>query len=248
METSLHRQLKMHMAASADQTEIAVGDFRIDAIGALGELIEIQHASLGAIRSKISKLLSLSPTPIRVVKPIVRNKWIVMHSEPGGEVIRRRLSPKKGARLDIFFDLVHFTEVFPARRLSLEVVVLDIEEHRIPRKKTWHRGKDYHMLDQTVLEIVSTTKLTNAKDLWRQIDSKALPNQFDTAQLALAIQRPRWFAQKVAYCLRKTGTIKHIGKRGNSQLYRSRYKHGILVESPALMPMDRNNRRLVRVA
>ena len=42
METSLHRQLKLHYAVCAEQTEVVVEGYRIDAISPSGELIEIR--------------------------------------------------------------------------------------------------------------------------------------------------------------------------------------------------------------
>ncbi len=42
----------------------------------------------------------------------------------------KRLSPKRGTILDLFDDLVHFMRVFPHKRLTLEVPLVDIEEWR----------------------------------------------------------------------------------------------------------------------
>ena len=68
METTLHRELKLHYAADPSQTEVRLGRFRIDAI-ADGELIEVQHGSLAAIRDKVRRLSA--DHALRVVKPIV---------------------------------------------------------------------------------------------------------------------------------------------------------------------------------
>ena len=46
-----------------------------------------------------------------------------------------------------------------------------------------------------------------------------LPAQFDTADLATALDQPRDVAQKVAYCLRHMNAIKETGKKGNTILY-----------------------------
>ena len=51
MESSLHQQLKEHYADTG-KTEVRLGDYRIDAIRD-GELIEIQCASLSAIRKSV---------------------------------------------------------------------------------------------------------------------------------------------------------------------------------------------------
>ncbi|MEM9367710.1 MAG: hypothetical protein AAGD07_17095 [Planctomycetota bacterium] len=55
-ETTLHRDLKRHYAPSDAFTEVALGAYRIDVVRG-EELIEIQCASLSAIRQKIRVLL-----------------------------------------------------------------------------------------------------------------------------------------------------------------------------------------------
>lgn len=52
METSLHRQLKALYCAEASRQEVRVDGFRIDAVDR-GRLIEIQQASLAALRHKV---------------------------------------------------------------------------------------------------------------------------------------------------------------------------------------------------
>ena len=68
-------------------------------------------------------------------------------------------------------------------------------------------------------------ELKNSRDLLALLPVNDLPQPFDTAHLAAAMGRPRWFAQKVGYCLRQTGIARLAGKRGNSQLYRLSARH-----------------------
>jgi len=54
--------------------------------------------------------------------------------------VSRRWSPKRGAAVDIFDDLVHFTRAFPHKRLTLEVPLVEVEELRYPghgRRRRW---------------------------------------------------------------------------------------------------------------
>jgi hypothetical protein len=219
METSLHKQLKLHYAATADQTEVTIDGFRIDAISSNGELIEIQHASLGALRDKTKRLLTRSKHALRIIKPIIARKRVITLAGRDGDVLRSRMSPKRGELLDLFLDLVHFATVFPMKRLTLEFVLIEAEETRVDRKRPTRRGKKYVSLDQHLVHIQESIVLGTPKELLEQLPVAQLPSPFDTADLAAALQRPRWFAQKVAYCLRQTGAIKQSGKRGNSQLY-----------------------------
>ena len=71
METSLHRQLKAMYAGADGLQEVVHEGYRIDAIRG-GELIEIQHGSLAAIRDKIRTLCA--EHRVRIVKPIIANK------------------------------------------------------------------------------------------------------------------------------------------------------------------------------
>lgn len=226
METSLHRQLKLHYAASPEETEVTVDGFRIDAIGSSGELIEIQHAGLGALRDKTKRLLTRSKHTLRIVKPIVARKRVVTLDKRGGEVLRSRMSPKRSELLDLFQDLVFFSNVFPMKRLTLEFVLIESEELRVDRKNPRRRAKQYLSLDQQLVSVGQSIEFSTARDLLALVPLERLPNPFDTAHLAAALERPRWFAQKVSYCLRQTGIAKVAGKAGNAQLYSlGRYRH-----------------------
>jgi hypothetical protein len=219
METSLHRQLKTQYAVKSQGIEISMHGFRIDAIGKRGELIEIQFASLGALRQKTLRLLAEQTKRVRIVKPIVARKTIVTLDAPEGEILRRRLSPKRGEVLDIFLDLVHFGQVFPHPKLTLEVVLIEAEDIRVDRERPTRRGKRYRNVDQRLVEVLSRIEFVTLADLLKYVPLEDLPSSFDTLELSNALGRPRWFAQKVAYCLRQSGAINIVGKRANSQLY-----------------------------
>jgi len=124
METSLHRDLKTLYAGKDAQFEVSLGDYRIDVLSG-GRLIEIQHGSLAAIRDKVKTLLA--DHTVVVVKPIVVQKLLVKRTRKNGPIAGQRMSPKRGKLVDLFDDLVHFTRVFPHKRLTLEVPLVDIE-------------------------------------------------------------------------------------------------------------------------
>ncbi len=112
MESTLHRQLKELYASHPDQIEARCGRFRIDVMTD-NELIEIQHGSLSAIRSKVKLLLRHHC--VVVVKPIIVRKTLVKLDSRGGKATSMRTSPKIGQLLDLFRELVYFTRVFPAK-------------------------------------------------------------------------------------------------------------------------------------
>lgn len=217
METSLHRQLKAHYAPDGALVEQRIGRYRIDVVDG-DELIEIQLASLSAIRDKIAALVR--EHQVRLIKPIVACKYLVKQKSVGGDVVSRRRSPKQGTVLDVFEELVHFTRVFPHPRLVLEVVLVEIEELRFPghgRRRRWRRS-DHEVEDQRLLAVHSVERFKSAADLCRLLPKK-LPKPFHTGHIAAGLGVKRWIAQRMAYCLRETGAIKSVGKERGAWLY-----------------------------
>ena len=227
METSLHRELKELYAPDASQTEVPLEGYRIDAVSR-GRLVEIQHGSLAAIRDKVARLLENHR--VLVVKPIVATKVLVKLDAKGGNVVERRRSPKRGGLFDLFHELVYFTRVFPHRRLTLEVALVEVEEWRYPGhgRRRRRRDRDHQVEDQHLVGVLQTHRFRTLADL-RGLLPDDLPRPFHTGHLAegLGVHPPgwwasratRWVAQRVAYCLRETGAARVVGKQGNAVLY-----------------------------
>ena len=217
METSLHRQLKERYAVDGAPVEQRVGRFRIDVVQP-GRLVEIQLASLSAIRDKIATLLT--GHRVLVVKPIIARKYLVKQHRAGGKVISRRRSPKQGTVLDLFEELVHFTRVFPHRRLTIEVPLIEIEEWRYPGhgRRRWRHENDHQVEDQRLLEVLSVEQFRTAADLCRLLPPR-LPKPFHTGHIAEGLGVQRWIAQRMAYCMRKCGAIQSVGKLRGAWLY-----------------------------
>jgi hypothetical protein len=220
METSLHRQLKAIYAGADGQQEVVCDGYRIDAIRD-SQLIEIQHGSLTAIRDKIRRLVERHR--VRIVKPIVANKLLVKLDRRGGIELDRRRSPKRGKLLDVFDELVYFTRVFPHPQLTLEVLMVDVEERRYPgrgkRRRRRREGREFQVEDQHLIGILESHSFSTAADLRRLLPAR-MPRQFHTAHLAERLKAPRWTAQRIAYCLREMGAVQVVGKQGNALLYR----------------------------
>lgn len=218
METSLHHHLKQLYAEPGGALEVTVAGFRIDVVRD-NVLIEIQHASLGKIWQKTRKLLQGEHT-VHVVKPIVMRKKLVKLSRRDGKIRETRLSPKRGRLLDIFSELIYFTQVFPHPNLILEVLLVDVEELRYPRRastRRW-RQRDYHVQDQRLVRVGDRVALKTRADLL-QFLPQAISEPFDTRALGEILQIPRWQAQQITYCCRQCGALESVGKAGNSRLY-----------------------------
>lgn len=217
METTLHRELKKLYASHPDQIEVTLGRYRID-VARQNELVEVQLGSLAAIRDKVQALVASHD--VRVVKPVIVRKQLVKRKRAGGQIVDCRQSPRRGRLIDFFDELVYFTRAFPHPRLTVDLVLVDVEEHRITlrRPKRWGRRRGFRVEDLRLVEVHGVQSLRTAADLHGLLGA-ALPASFDTAELAAAIDVERWVAQRIAYCLRKTGAAQVVGKRRNAAIY-----------------------------
>lgn len=217
METTLHRQLKTLYAAPGDRVEHELDGYRID-VAKPHCLVEVQHSSLNAIRSKVGALLQHHR--VVVVKPLVVKKRIVRLNRKGGQVISRRWSPKRGHLIDVFDELIYFRELFPHPNLTLEIPLVQIEEWRYQGhgRKIRTRMNDHQIQDQLLLGVEQTLKLHHPVDLWNVL-SRPDRREFSTQDLSQLWLVPRFRAQKIAYTLQHCQAIDRISKSGNSWIY-----------------------------
>ncbi len=216
METTLHRQLKEYYAGPDAEVEVPLGRYRIDIVQG-NRLIEVQHSGLSSIRDKIRALLKSHQ--VEVIKPLVARKRLVQLNARDGAALSTRWSPKRSGRLDMFHELMYFTRVFPHRRLTLRMPLIEIEESRYPHTRRNKRRGQFKVQDQVLLNVVGEDVYRSRADL-RALLPADLPRVFGTLELSESLGVERWFAQRIAYCLRKTATVKEVGKKGNSLQYR----------------------------
>jgi hypothetical protein len=213
VERSLHRQLKERYGPEiGGRSEVVIGDFRVDAQSPDGRLIEIQSGPLGLLKRKLERLLPTSQ--IGVVKPIVVGRRVVCRDEPDGIDRKPRRSPKRGALLDAFDELVGLACLFPHANLTIDLLAVEVDELRVARR----RRPGYSVVDRVLRDVVQTVQLKEGHDLWSLLPED-LPDEFTTRDLAARIGRSAEFARRVAYCLRESGAAEVVGKEGNRRIY-----------------------------
>ncbi len=219
METSLHRELKSLYSDDESQQEVTLDGYRIDVVSD-GRLVEIQYGSLAAIRDKIRVLVE--KYDVLIVKPLAARKFLVNKTRRGGPVKSARYSPTRQNFYNLFDDLVHFVGVFPHPRLTLEVLLTEQEEHRFPAGRRRWRSKGYRVEDRILRTISDRLCFRTADDLLALLPKGLSRRPFTTADIASKADIPRWLAQKMAYCLHKTGVVDTVGKQGNTLVYELR--------------------------
>jgi hypothetical protein len=214
-EKPLHASLKEWHAQPGDRFEIPIDGFIVDIVrGDL--LVEVQTRNFSAIKRKLATLTA--HYPVRLVYPVAREKWIVRLTEDGRNQLSRRKSPKRGGFEHIFEELVHIPKLLSSPNFSLDVLLIQEEEvRRYDGRRGWRRhGWVTH--ERRLLQVVDQHLFETPADIVALVPP-TLPESFTTADLAAAIDKPRWLARKVAYCLREMGALAPVGKQGNAILY-----------------------------
>ena len=209
-EKALHASLKQWYARPGDQLEVAVDGFVIDIVRD-DLLIEIQTRNFSSIKSKLTNLVRCHR--VRLVYPIIQEKWIVRSANDNGDQAIRRKSPKKGRMEDLFWELVSIPQLILNPNFSLEVLMIRGEEMR--RRKV-RRG--WLIEGRRLLDVLDQRSFGHSAD-WLQFLPDGLES-FTTSDLASRMNTRRELAQKMAYCLREARMIELIGKRGRANLYR----------------------------
>jgi hypothetical protein len=214
-EKPLHAALKDWYARPSDRLEVPVDRYVVDIVRD-DLLIEIQTQNVSGIRHKLADLAA--EHALRLVIPVPREKWIVKVTADGETVVSRRKSPKRGSLTDVFDELVSIPHLLTTRRFSVEVLLTQEEEVRRPdSRRGWRRG-GWVVQERRLLGVVGRSLLTAPQDVAALVPPD-LAAPFTTQDLAQAMGIRRRLAQRMAYCLRKTGGLTVVGKEGRSILY-----------------------------
>ena len=215
-ERHLHASLKRWYAQPGDLEEVRIDGYVIDLVrGDL--LIEVQTRGFAGMKPKVKALID-GGRRLRVVHPIALDRWIV-NVESDGTILSRRLSPRHGALVDVASELITFPELLAGPTFEVEVLLTAEEEYRHLVPGTCWRRKGWTVIERRLVEVRDRVVLAQPADLLTLVPV-GLAAEFTTADLAVALKRPRRVAQQLAYCLAKAGVIEAVGKRGNAIEYR----------------------------
>jgi hypothetical protein len=214
-EGHLHATLRENYLQPGDQVEAAVDGYLVDVLRP-GLIIEVQTSSFAKIARKLRDLVSRHR--VRLVHPVPRDRWIVkLPQDPGGTPTRRK-SPNHLDPVDVFRELVSFPELITHENFELDVVLTEEENvRRYDGRRGWRR-RGWVTVERRLVRVIETLPLRCAAD-YAALLPDSLCGEFQTADLATALRRPRHVAQKAAYCLRHGGLIEKVGSKGNAVLY-----------------------------
>jgi hypothetical protein len=213
-EGSLHAQLKAWYRRPGDELEVPVAGYVVDLVrGDL--LVEIQTGGFAPLRAKLDALTR--EHPVRLVAPVALGRRIVRLS-PDGAVVSARRSPRRGRIEDVFRRLVSIPALLCRPQFELEVLLTREDELRVHTPGRSFRRHGWTVSGRALAAVEARVPIRSPGEAAALLPA-ALPDVFDTSELAEAASIDRRLAQQMAYCLRLMGVLEKQGKRERSNLY-----------------------------
>ncbi len=215
-EKTLHAVLKNYIDADEDHQEIPIDNYIAD-IYHDGRITEIQTAQMGAMRAKLSCFLP--QYPVRIVYPIPAEKWVIWIDPDTGELLKRNRSPLRGSFFHAFKELYRIRPFLQDPNLSLELLLIDMDEYRLLDGWSKNKKRGSHRYDRIPLRLKDRMLLTCPQD-YMQLVPEGLPEPFTSYEFAKAVHFPKNGASTILLLLTEMGVVERVGKKGNAYLYR----------------------------
>ncbi len=218
-EKSVHAVLKNYFEPYHDSQEQKIGGYIADIAGENG-IIEIQTAAFSHLKDKLGAFLPAAH--VTVVYPVYVKKRIVTLDGGTGEIKSKRTSPLKGSPYDIFRELFPISEYLLSNNLSFIIMLLEIDELRIPPesigKKRNRRGR-LSVCDRIPTALSGEIAVDCPED-WVKLIPCLREKDYTTADLSAAANIPRETAQLAMSALCRGGAAVRTGKKGGAFTYR----------------------------
>lgn len=214
-EKSLHAVLKHWLEPDAARHEVAMDGYVADIFDGQ-RITEIQTGSLKALCPKLEALLAA--WPVTVVHPVVHRKSLIWVDPADGTASTPHKSPKTGGAWDCLPELYAAMPLLGHPRLTIRVLLLDMDEMRL--RDGWDReGKrGSHRIDRLPTAVVGETVLRGPGDLI-QLLPPGLPEPFTSRDFGRAAHMHGRRLTAAISLLYKYDIIQRVGKSGNAYLY-----------------------------
>jgi len=214
-EKTLHAVVKYYIEPDVTKHEIKVGSFHADIVTD-GGIFEIQTRSFNAMRKRLACFLDISP--VTIVYPLPKTKWLLWIDNDTGEVTKKRKSPKQGRIYDAFYELYKIKPLLAHSNLQLKLVFIDLEEYRNLDGWSENKKKGSSRYERIPLDVIEEVSFNSTADYLQFIPDE-LPEQFTSKDYKQAAKINISTAQTALNILNHIGIVKRVGKKGNSLIY-----------------------------
>ena len=215
-EKTLHSVLKDYFEPNPEFQEVNVDGYFAD-IARPGEIFEIQTRDLYRLALKISTFIV--ENQVTVIYPIAMTKKIFWMDPDTGECLSERKSSKKGKEIDVLPELYGLRDFLLCDRFRVCLLLMDVNEYRIPDGQGKDRKKRATKLDRYPVALIDEIYLQTAEDYRRFLPEKLLP-EFSSSDFRIAAKCDLYTAQRSLNILSKIGLIEPIGKKGRYKIYK----------------------------
>lgn len=215
-EHTLHRVLKFYISTDESNHEIKINRMFAD-VKIENNIYEIQTKSFNAMRKKLD--VFLKDYNVTIVYPIALNKKIYLTNDLG-ELVSNKKSPKHGNALDIMVELYKIKPYLLNENLHFKIILLDIDELRIVKEKTWKSRKGYERENQIPRKINKIYDINCPQDFKYILDEYNLPEEFTSKVFSKITKLTIKKATIALNVLSHLQVVVRIGKEKNSFLYK----------------------------
>jgi hypothetical protein len=214
-EKTLHAALKLYMEPRTENHEIKIGPYVADIVGENG-IVEIQTRGFEKMRKKLAAFLSVAN--VTIVYPIPHKKWLSWFNPSTGELSGKRKSPKTGSFYHAFYELYKIKHLLTNPRLSILLLLIDMEEHR--NLDGWSRDKKKGSTRRERFPTALTAELhVGGAHGYGALIPQGLPVEFTTKDYKQAAGLALHDAQTALNVLHHVGAVQRVGKKSNMYLY-----------------------------
>ncbi len=214
-EKTVHAVLKDYFEPNPEYQEIKINGYFAD-VAREGEIFEVQTKALYRLAPKISTFIV--ENRVTVVYPISISKKIFWMDPETGECLSQCKSSKKGKEIDVLPELYGLREFLLRDGFRVCLLLMDVNEYRIPDGQGKDRKKRATKLDRYPTNLINEIYLEKAED-YRRFLPENLPSEFSSADFRVVAKCDLYTARVSLNVLSKIGLIKEIGKKGRQKLY-----------------------------
>ena len=211
-EKSLHAILKKYIDPCKEHQEVPVGNFIADICDPKNKTItEIQTANFGAMKDKLEAFLP--EYQVRILHPIAHRKTVCWIDPETGEITASNVSTCIGSFYELFRELSRITEYIGHPNLTVEALLIDLEEYRM--QDGWGNGgkRGSHRFDRMPTGIYERLVLQGREDYSVFLPKDLLPEPFTARDLetAVGIHRKSLQYSAVLKVLTQIGVTRRVG-------------------------------------
>lgn len=214
-EKTLHAIVKDYFEPDHAFQEVKINGYFAD-VAREGEIFEVQTRALYRLAPKISTFIV--ENRVTVVYPISLSKKIFWMDPETGECLSQRKSSKKGKEIDVLPELYGLREFLLHEGFRVCLLLMDVNEYRIPDGQGKDRKKRATKLDRYPTDLIDEIYLENAED-YRRFLPENLPSEFSSADFRIAAKCDLYTARVSLNVLSKIGLIKEVRKKERRKLY-----------------------------